>query len=133
MGKKLPSAFLLQVQNPILLDDESEPQPDFAIVDAHKDFYASEHPRPENVRLLIEVSDSTLAQDRDVKLPAYARAGIPEVWIVNLPQEAVEVYAEPEAGVYRKQSIHVRGQKLAPRAAPRLNLRILDILGPPAA
>lgn len=83
-----------------------------------EDFYDTQHPRPEDVFLLIEVADSTLLIDREDKLPLYARAGIPEVWIVNLPERIIEVYCAPAHGAYT-QTRRVRpGEPIAPSALP---------------
>src|SRR5438552_13539404 len=83
---------LVWAQNPISLSELSEPVPDVALLKPRSDFYAKRHPQPSDVLLLIEVSDSTLKYDRRVKVPSYAQAGIPEVWIVNLQEEIIEIY-----------------------------------------
>ncbi|WP_058555356.1 Uma2 family endonuclease [Thiohalocapsa sp. ML1] len=92
-------------QNPILLGDLSAPQPDIALLKRRDDFYAHGHPQPEDVLLLGEVADSSLAFDRDRKLPLYARFGIPEVWLVNIPGRTVIVHRNPrpEQGSYATQ------------------------------
>ena len=99
-------------QNPIRLLDASEPQPDLVLIKWRSDFYAGRLPTPEDIILLIEVSDTTLAYDRRVKLPLYAEAEIPEVWIVNLPGSAVEVYSEPAGSTYRNVRRAKRGELL---------------------
>src|SRR5215213_9412762 len=91
--ERLKRTVTVSVQNPIQLDDYSEPQPDIAVLKRRDDFYRHAHPRPEDVLVVIEVSDSTLDLDRTVKLPLYAAAGIPEAWVVNLPEERIEVYS----------------------------------------
>ncbi len=85
----------VRVQGPVRLDDRSEPQPDIALLRRRYDYYATGHPGPEDVLLLVEVADSTLELDRGEKLQLYARAGIPEVWIVNLQERRVESYTDP--------------------------------------
>jgi Uma2 family endonuclease len=87
--------WLVAVQDPVQLDEHSEPEPDLMLLKPAGDDYTTQHPRPEDVYLLIEVADTSLATDRDEKLPLYGRAGIAEVWIVNLIRQAVEVYREP--------------------------------------
>ena len=89
----------MRVQLPINLSNRSEPQPDLAIMNYREDYYASGHPQSNDILLLIEVSD--LKYDREVKLPLYARAGIPEVWIVNLEAQILEVYRQPIENSYR--------------------------------
>src|SRR6202012_3452160 len=90
----------VRVQNPIVLDDESEPQPDFAVVRRPWHGYPEQHPPPEDVLLLIEVSDSSLDTDKGAKLELYARAGIREFWIVDLTTDSVIVHRKPSGGKY---------------------------------
>jgi Uma2 family endonuclease len=92
-------AAIVSVQNPVRLDERNEPQPDLAVIRAGD--YRESLPTPEDVLLLIEVSDTTLSHDRNVKLPLYARAGVPEVWIVNLANETVERHTDPSESGYR--------------------------------
>src|ERR1043166_2686946 len=89
------SRWITAVQDPLCLDDHSEPQPDLMLLKPVSDFYRKRHPQPQDVFLVVEVADTTLATDREEKLPAYGRAGIAEVWIVNLTKESIEVYREP--------------------------------------
>jgi Uma2 family endonuclease len=86
----------LQCQAPITLSFDGEPEPDFAIVHNRADDYANEHPTPEDTLLVIEVSDSSLEYDREVKLPLYAEAKIPSYWLFNLPDQYLETYSEPD-------------------------------------
>lgn len=95
--------FVLSVQDPITLNSYSEPQPDVAVLKPRTDHYTTSHPRPLEVLLLVEVADSSLLKDRQLKLPLYARADIPEVWIVNLVDQLLEVYTDPEDGLYKVQ------------------------------
>ena len=93
---------IIRGQNPIQIDNYSEPEPDLTIAHFHPHKYRHQHPRPENVHFLIEVADTTLQKDRKIKLPLYAEAGIAEVWIVNLKNHTVEVYTNPVAGSYQE-------------------------------
>ena len=95
----------VRVQNPISLDDFSEPEPDLTVAKRREGHYKNAHPRPDDILFLIEVSDSSLAKDRQVKLPLYAAAGIAETWIVNLEEACVEVYTEPSADGYAKTQV----------------------------
>ncbi|MCB0522110.1 MAG: Uma2 family endonuclease [Lewinellaceae bacterium] len=88
------------VQDPIVIDDFSEPEPDLSILEFREDFYEKEHPRPHQVFLIIEVADSSLYYDRTTKLPIYAEAGIPECWIVNIEDEQIEIHKTPSQGDY---------------------------------
>ena len=97
----LGDRYTLRVQAPVRLDARSEPEPDLAICTFDPDDYEGGHPTPEQILLLIEVSDSSLAFDRKRKRPAYARAGIAEYWIVNVPDRIVEVSQRPDRGASR--------------------------------
>jgi Uma2 family endonuclease len=90
----------LRVQNPIVLDDASEPQPDFAIVRHPWSGYPDAHPRSPDILLLIEVADSSLEFDLGAKLELYARAGIREFWVVDLTRNRVLVHRRPHDGTY---------------------------------
>ena len=96
----------ISVQDPITIEDHSEPEPDIALLTFSEDYYAERHPRPEEVILLIEVADSTVAKDQHVKLPLYAEAGIKEYWIVNLVNQQLEVYRHPEGSTYLSQATY---------------------------
>ncbi|MFB2769428.1 Uma2 family endonuclease [Pelatocladus sp. BLCC-F211] len=85
----------LQSQAPIILPPNSEPEPDFAILKNRSDDYLFGHPEPADVLLVIEVADSSLNYDRDVKIPLYAKAGIADYWIINLGDNYLEYYSEP--------------------------------------
>lgn len=90
---------VLAVQNPVWLNDHSEPLPDIALLRPRPDYYRNGHPGPTDVLLLVEVADSSLAYDREIKLPRYARAGIPEVWLVDLAGHRLAIHRQPsEAG-----------------------------------
>ncbi len=91
---------IVRVQNPIRLNTASEPQPDLILLRPRSDFYRKGHPRPQDALLLIEVADSSLDFDRNIKIPLYAAAGIPEVWIVNLTGKSLEVFRNPANGQY---------------------------------
>ena len=91
----LGEAATLRCQSPIVLPKNSEPEPDFAIVRNSPDDYLSAHPNPDDVLLVIEISDSTLNYDRNIKLPLYAEAGISDFWIFNLFDNQLEAHSEP--------------------------------------
>ena len=116
-------------QNPIRLNSRSEPQPDIALLRYRDDFYRHAHPRPEDIILLVEVSDTTLRYDTEVKLPLYARHEIPEVWIVDLEHQRLEVFRRPEGGVYVEMFSPNRDETIAPigLVEAKVNLRNLFI------
>jgi Uma2 family endonuclease len=115
-------------QNPVHLDEHSEPQPDMMLLRPAGDFYRRKHPRPDDVFLLIEVSDTTLDQDRREKLPAYGRAGIPEMWIVNLNDLTVEVHREPHFDGYGLRTVFRGGDLVSPAAFPDVNVDVAELL-----
>jgi len=110
----LGTAVTLRVQLPIVLDDWSEPEPDIAICQPDPDDYMSAHPRADQVLLLIEVADSSLPYDRGRKIPAYARSGIPECWILNLVDRKIELFSDPDpvAQRYRSERQAILGDTL---------------------
>ena len=93
-----------------------------------RDDYTSRHPQPEDVFLLIEVSDTTLDYDRDEKLPAYGRAGVAEVWLVNLVDGTIEVYREPHFTGYGARMVRRAGDAISPRAFPDVAVEIGELL-----
>jgi Uma2 family endonuclease len=119
--------WIMAVQDPLHLDDHSEPQPDLMLLKPVPDFYRQRHPRPEEVYLLIEVSDTTLLADQADKIPAYGRAGVAEVWIVNLVEEVVEVYRDPNfTGYGSKTTVHA-GEQISPMAFPDAALSVAEL------
>ena len=117
------------VQDPVVLSDLSEPQPDLSVLRPRADFYAGGHPRPNDVVLVIEVADTTGRWDRTVKRPLYAAAGVPEVWIIDVNVGVVEVAVEPAADGYRSiRSVGV-GETLSPAAFPDFSITVADLLG----
>lgn len=120
---------IVRIQDPVILGDETEPQPDVVLVKFKPNAYADSHPRPEDVLLIIEVAESSLEEDRLIKLPRYAGSGIPEVWIFNLAENIVEVYQEPltlSNGIpgYRKRVDYKIGEILSLEALPDLRVEI---------
>lgn len=121
--------FIVRGQNPVRLDDFSEPQPDIALLGWRDDFYRHAHPTPDDVLLVIEVADSTVESDRGYKIPLYAKAGIREVWLVNLPAEAVEIYAEPVGGAYQIIRQVKRGEDAQAHTITGLHVNIAQVIG----
>ena len=112
-----------------MLGQRSEPQPDLTILRPRQDFYAESAPQPEDVLLLVEVSDSSLPYDREVKLPLYARSGIQEMWIVDLHGQTIEVLQKPDKAGYQMERLLKRGQSFSSSAFPDLELKVEQILG----
>ena len=115
-------------QNPLRLDDHSEPEPDFMLLKPSPDDYTNRHPRPDEVFLLIEVSDTTLDYDREKKIPAYGRAGIPEVWIIDLIQAALEIHRDPHFTGYASRTVLGPGDDLAPQAFPDAVVSVAELM-----
>lgn len=119
----------LSVQNPLVLAEHQEPQPDVVVLRHRADGYGAQHPGAADVLLLIEVGDTSVGSDRHAKIPIYARAGIPEAWLVDLPADRIEVYRHPAGGRYADVTTLARGASLAPLAFPNLRLGTDEILG----
>ena len=119
----------VRVQNPVRLDDRSEPVPDLALLRPRADRYRSAHPTPGDVLLLVEVSDTSLAYDRDIKVPLYASAGIPEVWVVNILAQLIEVHRDPADGEYRSLTVARTGDVLSPHLVAELAVPVAEIFG----
>lgn len=120
LSRNLGDRAILQVQNPVTLDDYSEPEPDLMLLRPRADYYASAHPGPADVLLLIEVAQSSLAYDRDEKLPLYAAHEIPEVWLVDVDGAALTVYRDPQDGGYRVQDSHPDLARMRAAALPEI-------------
>ncbi|MFL6216432.1 MAG: Uma2 family endonuclease [Blastocatellia bacterium] len=121
------TAFV-SVQNPIRLDNYSEPQPDLALLKPRNDYYARAKPTPADVFLIVEVADSSVQFDRNVKVPLYARALIPLVWLIDLSAGVIEVYSQPANGVYQSMQTAQRGDHLTIDSLPGLTIIVDDIL-----
>ena len=117
---------IVSVGNPVRLNRHSEPQPDFAILKPRDD-YRKTLPRPEDTMLAVEVANTSLEYDRKVKLALYARGGIPEVWIVNLAAEEVEVYRSPAADNYTSVTRAGRSADLTIEALPGVLIPVVRI------
>lgn len=117
------------VQNPVRLSRFTEPQPDFSVLRPRADDYRSKIPGPEDVLLIIEVANSSLRYDRKVKLPLYARHGIPEVWIVNLAGGQIEICRQPEGETYTQISRAARDDSVAPSLLQGLAFSVRALIG----
>ena len=122
--------FIVRVQNPLRLDAGTEPQPDLALLRRRADFYINNHPGPADVLVVMEVSDSTLDFDREVKSKRYAAAGIPEMWVMNLPGDCLDRLDQPGPAGYARHTIFRRGDKISPAALPDLAFAVADLLPP---
>ena len=123
----LGTNVIVSVQNPLHIGEYSEPEPDIMLLKPRDDFYTQQHPEPEDVLLLIEVSDSTLVLDRKIKLPLYAQAGVVETWLVNLVNKQVEVYTNPVGGKYQQKQVFKREEQL-PLHSFALSVEVKQVL-----
>ena len=129
----LPPGWIVRTQAPVSLDDDSEPEPDLVVVEGRPADYRHAHPaRPP---LAVEVSDSSLAFDRQQKGSLYARAGLEDYWIVNLVERVLEVYRDPVADVsaafgwrYRSVVILTPADVVVPLAFPAMRVSVADLL-----
>jgi Uma2 family endonuclease len=129
LNRNVGELAIVSVQNPIGINDFSEPQPDLTLLKPRADFYSNSHPVPADVLVVIEVCDTSVEYDRNVKLPLYARAGIPEAWLLILPDDTIEVYLNPKDGKYQKVQRLKRGRTLVSHTVPGLKFSVDEILG----
>ncbi len=130
--RKLDERLIVRSQNPIHLDDGSEPQPDIVVARPRNDYYTSAHPTPEDILLIVEVAQISLEYDLNVKAHLYGRNAIPETWVKNLPEDCIERFTEPGSDGYAQHTIHRRGETITSVSFPDLELAVEDLLPPPA-
>lgn len=129
LSQRIGAHVLVGVQDPIRLGEHSEPQPDLTLLRPREDFYASGHPGPEDILLVVEVVEASAQCDREIKLPLYARYDIPEVWLADLEGGVVEVYREPSPEGYRRVDTLNRGNSLSLKFFPELEILCEEVLG----
>jgi Uma2 family endonuclease len=122
LSRLIDETVIVSVQDPIQLDDQSEPQPDLALLQYRDDYYAHAHPVADDVLLVIEVADSSADYDREEKMPRYAAANIPEAWLIDLSIDRIEQYSQPRNGIYRLKQIIERGEELQSHAIPAIHI-----------
>jgi Uma2 family endonuclease len=127
---QLGERALVRTQDPIQLDDFSEPEPDLAVVQGSVLDYAEQHPRPEQVYLVVEVADSTLRQDCEVKAKLYAQAGIADYWVLDLKNRQIHLFREPTAVGYRHHLILTEPNQMSPLTFSDILLSLSTILPP---
>src|SRR6476660_7427974 len=126
---RLGESVIVSVRNPSSIDDYSEPVPDISLLKPRTDFYTESHPMPEDILLVIEISQATLRFDTRIKAPLYAEAGIPEYWILNIPQNVLEVRRELAKGRYARHEIRRHGQTVSLFSLPDVSFWVDEILG----
>jgi Uma2 family endonuclease len=125
LGKRV----IVAIQNPVELDDSSEPQPDVALLKPRDDFYENAHPQAQDILLLIEVADSTIQFDREVKISLYAVANIIVVWLIDINEQTIEVYQQPNVTGYQQIEKFTLGETLVIPGFPDVTITVDEILG----
>jgi Uma2 family endonuclease len=120
--------YFVSVQNPVTAADESEPQPDFSLLRELPNPETEGPPSKEKTLIAIEVSDTTLAYDRNVKLPLYAETGIPEAWIVDIKGKRIEVHSEPSAEGYKATRIFAAGEEVESATVAELSVPVDGVM-----
>lgn len=129
LNRLFGGTLIIGVQDPIRLNDFSEPQPDLSLLRWRDDYYRDAHPTPAEVLLVIEVADTTVVADRKIKLPLYARVGIAEAWLVNIPEERIEIYSAPLDGSYQRAEVFGRGAEARSQTVEGLAVSVGELLG----
>jgi len=123
------SGACVRMQQPLVIGD-SEPEPDIAVVPGKLEDYLDAHPT--TALLVVEVAQTSVEYDREVKLPLYARAGVPEYWIVNLDEGCIEVYRDPApmggGYAYRSRRIYTKGEQIACLQKPEKVVKVEELL-----
>lgn len=128
-GDALRGRAIVWPQNPLHLGEYAEPEPDLVLARYRPDFYATAHPRPEDTFLVVEVADSSLLYDRTTKMPLYARAGVPESWLIDLVSQRVNIHRDPGPDGYRSIITASGEDRVSPLAFPDVVLTAAEILG----
>jgi Uma2 family endonuclease len=129
LNLKLKGAYLVSSQNPVRLNEFSEPLPDVAVLRPRDDFYTGAHPGPADVLMLVEVADTSLDYDLNRKGRLYAQASIPEYWVLDLAAQRLRVLRAPEGDEFRETMIIRRGEKVQCRTIAELTVTVDEILG----
>ena len=127
LAAALSGHAIVSARNPVILGAASEVQPDIALLRHRDDFYADAHPTPSDVLLVIEVADTSLPFDRNVKVPLYARHGIPEVWLVSPRERRIEVFRRPTNAGYGETLRPAETEALAPLLLPEITVSGADL------
>ena len=129
LAERLGRTVMVRSQSPVRLVPHSEPEPDVMVIRRRADYYAGSHPAPDDLFLLVEVADTSLRLDREVKIPIYARSGIREVWLADIDGGTLHVFRSPSPEGYKVQQVVQRGQALAPEAFPEFTVSVEELLG----
>src|SRR5262245_16999257 len=122
-------AAIVRVQGSVRLDLYSEPEPDIVLLEPRQDYYATRMAGPADILLLLEVAESSIDIDRDVKLKLYARSGVHEYWILDLNEDVLTCFDEPAGDAYERVRHYQHGQSVAPLLLPGCMVAVDDLLG----
>jgi Uma2 family endonuclease len=129
LSQMFAGTYIVSVQNPIIANDYNQLQPDIAVLHHQADFYKNSLPYPPDVLLVIEVADSTVYLDRNIKFPKYALAGISEAWLIDLVSDRIEVHSDPKDESYGTVKFYQRGEEISSATLPEIKFSVDDILG----
>lgn len=127
LGRMVGDGAIVSVQGPLVIGDRSVPQPDLALLKPRNDNYMRSHPGPADTLLVTEVADTTLAFDIGTKVPLYALAGIPEAWVIDLPDRAIRVFRDPSPTGYRNSSTASAGESVSASLLPAVALSVASL------
>ncbi len=130
LSRTISDQAIISIQNPLDLGDFSQPQPDLMLLKPSADYYASQHPKADDVLLLIEVADSSLPFDQNQKLQLYALHGVSEYWLINLTKPCLEIYRKPGDGVYQEKMTLFSSDRISLLHRPDIEIQMSDILAP---
>ena len=122
--------FTVLTQSTVRLNEHLALEPDVVLLRFREDDYSLAHAVPADMLLVVEVADSSLAYDREVKAPIYGRAGVPETWVLNLPEDCIERFTAPGPQGYARHEILRRGDKVSPVSLPDMELAVDELLPP---
>jgi len=129
MWRAFGTEVIIRVQSPLRLSDISMPEPDITVLRHRDDFYVARHPTVEDVLLLVEVGDTSVRFDREVKLPLYAAASVAEVWLLDIGARAISIFRDPGLAGYQTLATAHHGDLLRPCALPGTEIAAADLLG----
>jgi Uma2 family endonuclease len=119
---------IVRVQGSLRLDRYNQPQPDVVLLRPKDDFYATKHPGPADILLIVEVAQSSLEYDKTIKARIYARTGVVEYWVADIDQDCVLVYSDPSVNGYRSLHQLLRGESISPQLLPQCRIAIDSLL-----
>jgi Uma2 family endonuclease len=125
---KAGESAIVRVQGPVRLDLYNLPEPDLALLRPRADFYASNHPGPVDILLIVEVAESSIDYDRETKASLYARSNVPEYWLVDINDNVLHCHRSPQRDAYRTVRQYGRDQSLAPQLLPNCVISTNDLI-----